>query len=396
MRFNYLLAIVGFIICLLIDLYIYKVISRRTHRRRKLLTRLHVTSAVAGYACLLAAIIIPRQSGDNSMLVTDMWLIFIFMTMLLCKLLFCIIDWISLIPRVFHRRRLGWLSKAGGVVAITLFIAMWWGSLINRNRISITNVNIDSDRWPEAFNDYRIAQISDLHVGTWNNDTTFLSRLVDKINSLKPDMIVFTGDIVNRQSDEFTPMVSTFARLDAPDGVYAIMGNHDYGDYRSWPDENAHRADRENLKRLYELTGHRLLLNETEYIHRANDSIALIGVENIGEYPFATYGDLNAAYPDTSDSLPKILLSHNPAHWVFDIKDNPKQNIDLTLSGHTHAMQVQIAGHTPSSWRYSTPWGLYTDSLGHSLFVNRGAGTVGMPMRLGATPEITLITLRSK
>lgn len=273
---------------------------------------------------------------------------------------------------------------------------MWWGAVINRHRISVTPVELESPRWPRSFDGYKIAQISDLHVGTWGTDTTFLSKLVDNINALDPDLIVFTGDIVNRQSDEFAPMISTFSRLKAPDGVFAVMGNHDYGDYRSWPDENAHLADRTNLHNLYKLTGHRLLLNETEYITRGNDSIAVIGVENIGEPPFATYGDLGQAYADTSDSLPKILLSHNPAHWTHDIKDNPAQNIDLTLSGHTHAMQIQIAGLSPSSMRYSTPWGLYTDSLGHSLVVNRGAGTVGMPMRLGATPEITLITLRSK
>lgn len=396
MKFNHLLAIAGLVICVLVDLYIYKAIKHRVQHRKTILTRLHLISATIGYACLFTAIALPRQSGDNDVLITDMWLIFIFMSMLLCKLLFCIFDWISHLPRLLHRNRWKFLSAAGVAISVLLFGAMWWGALVNRNRVSVTETVIDSPRWPDAFDGYKIAQISDLHVGSWGTDTTFLSKLVDNINALGPDLIVFTGDIVNRQSDEFTPMVSTFSRLKATDGVLAIMGNHDYGDYRSWPDETAHIADRENLHNLYNQTGHRLLLNETQFIKRGSDSIAVIGVENIGEPPFSIYGDLDASYPDTSDSLPKILLTHNPAHWSADIKNNPLRNIDLTLSGHTHAMQVQICGFTPSSFRYSTPWGLYTDSIGHSLVVNRGAGTVGMPMRLGATPEITLITLRSR
>ncbi len=291
-------------------------------------------------------------------------------------------------------KRPGWLSAAGVVLALGTFLVMWWGALINRNRIAVTDIQVISQRWPQAFDGYRIVQISDLHTGTWGTDTTFMSRLTDRINTLDPDLIVFTGDIVNRRSDEFEPMVSAFGRLRARDGVYAILGNHDYGDYCKWPDEKDHMADRRNLRRLYGLTGHRLLLNETVYLTRGNDSIALIGVENIGEPPFSTYGDLAKAYPDTGDSMPKILLTHNPAHWTKSIENNRDTNIDLTLSGHTHAMQIQVAGVTPSSIRYKTPWGVYTDTLGHTLNVNRGAGTVGMPMRLGATPEITLITLK--
>jgi len=395
MKFNIIVALTGLALCILIDLYIYKVIRRRARWRNHLAAKIYGIIALSGYVILGIAIALPRQSGGNSVLVADMWLIFIFMTMLLAKLLFCIFDWASLLPCVFRYSRCKLLSLAGGSMAIALFLIMWWGALINRNRISITQTEVATNHWPESFDGFKIVQISDLHVGTWGNDTTFLSRLVNKVNSLEPDMIAFTGDIVNRRSNEFIPMVPTFARLSAPYGVYAILGNHDYGDYSSWPNEQAHVADRKNLIELYKKTGIRLLLNETVYLTRGNDSIALIGVENIGEPPFAIYGDLEKSYHDTGDSLPKILLTHNPVHWTVDIKDNNAQNIGLTLSGHTHAMQIQIGGKTPSAFRYSTPWGLYTDSLGHALNVNRGAGTVGMPMRVGATPEITLITLRS-
>lgn len=393
MRFNILIALISLVLCVLMDLYIYKIIRKRLPGHCNIAAKIHAVTAILGYGVIITAIALPRQSGENSVLVADMWLIFIFLTMLVSKLIFCISDWIAHIPRIIGFKRSRWLSAIGIALATGIFISMWWGALINRNRISVTETTVESPRWPQSFDGYRIIQISDLHTGTWGTDTTFLSQLVNRINSLDADLIVFTGDIVNRRSDEFEPMVSTFGRMQARDGVYAILGNHDYGDYSYWPSDKEHMADRENLRHLYKLTGHRLLLNETEYLTRGNDSIALIGVENIGEPPFATYGDLSKAYANIGDSLPKILLTHNPAHWTADIRNNPKANIDLTLSGHTHAMQIQIAGRTPSSLRYETPWGIYTDSLAHTLNVNRGAGTVGMPMRLGATPEITVITL---
>lgn len=270
---------------------------------------------------------------------------------------------------------------------------MWWGALINRYRISVSEVNVELKGLAPSFHGMRIAQISDLHVGTWGNDTTFLSHLVNTVNNLNPDIIVFTGDIVNRESSEFSPMLDTFSKLHAPDGVYAILGNHDYGHYMKWDSDDNRKTDHEKLLDMYRQTSLRLLLDETVKIARDNDSIAIIGVENIGRPPYHTCGDLHRAYPHLSDSLPKILLSHDPNHWLDEIANNDSINIGLTLSGHTHAMQIQIGRHTPASWIFETPWGIYSDSLGHSLYVNRGAGTVGMPMRLGATPEITLITL---
>ena len=139
-----------------------------------------------------------------------------------------------------------------------------------------------------------------------------------------------------------------------------------------------------------------MLNNSTEFIRRGNDSIALIGVENVGDPPFNTYGDLDEAYPTLDDPVVKILLSHNPAHWDDDIKDSPDKNIALTLSGHTHAMQMSAFGFSPASWRYPTWGGLYSDNDGHQLYVNIGIGEVAIPARIGATPEITLITLRRK
>ena len=180
------------------------------------------------------------------------------------------------------------------------------------------------------------------------------------------------------------------------DGVFSILGNHDYGDYYSW-NSPADKAD--NMQQLLDMQsemGWKMLNNATSFIHRGNDSIALIGVENVGDPPFTVYGDLDMAYETLDDPVVKILLSHNPAHWVEDIKDAPDKNIALTLSGHTHAMQMSAFGVSPAAWRYPTWGGLYADEDGHQLYVNIGLGEVAIPARIGANPEITLITLRRK
>ena len=196
---------------------------------------------------------------------------------------------------------------------------------------------------------------------------------------------------------ELLPHVSPLSRLTAPDGVISILGNHDYGDYSVWPDLS---AKEENIVQMHNLQREkmnwRLLLNETVFIHRGKDSIAVIGVENIGDPPFHKYGSLTKAYPATGDNVVKILLTHNPAHWVDSIADSTQNNIALSLSGHTHAMQMEVAGWSPAVFRYPTWGGIYCDRDGsHKLYVNIGMGTVGFPARIGATPEITIVTLKS-
>jgi hypothetical protein len=208
---------------------------------------------------------------------------------------------------------------------------------------------------------------------------------------------VFTGDIVNRRTDEIYPFVDTFAKLHAPYGVYSILGNHDYGDYSDWQSDEAKQANLQELIDIENGMGWQMLNNATAMIHCGADSIALIGVENVGDPPFHTYGDLDAAYPTLDDGVTKILLSHNPAHWVTDICDAPDKNIALTLSGHTHAMQIAFGRISPAVFRYRTWGGRYDDSGNNNmLYVNIGVGTVGFPARIGATPEITLFTLKSK
>ena len=396
MRLPLVLIIPVFVIGLLVDWYIIRAVGQRcTHARRFWRTFACVTACIGAIA-LLGAICMPKRSGDDDGLQFIMWLLFAYFSVYLPKYVFCLFDLIAKIPRLFRHKRLKALSISGIAVACGLFCAMWWGALINRYNIDVKRVEVIDSRLPAAFDGLTIAQVSDIHTGTYGSDTAFVAKLVETINSLNPDVVVFTGDIVNRHTIELLPFTGTLSRLRAPMGVYSILGNHDYGDYYNWPSASSKAENMELMYRLQRDMGWRLLRNECNWLHRGNDSIALIGVENVGDPPFHIYGDLAASYPgDMADDNFKILLSHNPAHWVQDIKSNPANNIALTLSGHTHAMQISAFGASPAVFRYPTWGGMYADADSlRRLYVNIGTGEVGIPARIGATPEITLFTLR--
>lgn len=394
MRIPLLFLITVIVLSLLVDGYIYIMVRRRCVS--KVPARLQLVSAVLLYMALIVGVSMPRRSGDDGSLLFIMWVLFGYMTFIMPKLVFVVVDAVALLPVLWHGRRWRWLSLTGGVIAIVAFLAMWWGALVNRFRVDVREVDFEFPHLPAAFDGFKIVQISDLHVGTYGDDDRFVRKLVGVINGLHPDAVMFTGDIVNRHSSELIPFVDALSGIEAPYGVFSILGNHDYGDYADWPSEADKAADVAVLCAMQESMGWKLLLNQTEFIHSGRDSIAVIGVENIGDPPFRIYGSLPKAYPAVGDSVSKILLSHNPAHWTDSIAGHDDVNIALTLSGHTHAMQIEVAGLSPAAMRYATWGGMYGDEAGrHALYVNIGAGTVGMPMRLGATPEITLITLKA-
>ena len=394
MRIPLLFLITVIVLSLLVDGYIYIMVRRRCVS--KVPARLQLVSAVLLYMALIVGVSMPRRSGDDGSLLFIMWVLFGYMTFIMPKLVFVVVDAVALLPVLWHGRRWRWLSLTGGVIAIVAFLAMWWGALVNRFRVDVREVDFEFPHLPAAFDGFKIVQISDLHVGTYGDDDRFVRKLVGVINGLHPDAVMFTGDIVNRHSSELIPFVDALSGIEAPYGVFSILGNHDYGDYADWPSGADKAADVAALCARQESMGWKLLLNQTEFIHSGRDSIAVIGVENIGDPPFRIYGSLPKAYPGVGDSVSKILLSHNPAHWTDSISDHDDVNIALTLSGHTHAMQIEVAGLSPAAMRYATWGGMYGDEAGrHALYVNIGAGTVGMPMRLGATPEITLITLKA-
>lgn len=396
MRLPLLPILLVLVINALVDFYIYRAVSRRSVRshHRRTMKRICLWSSVVLAAVLVAAICWPKKSGDNDELLGLMWVLFGYFSIYIPKYVYVIFDFLASVPKLFHRHRLKWLSETGIGAGVIVFGLMWWGALINRYRIQVNEVTVSIPTLPKSFSGLKIAQISDLHVGTYGHDTTFVAKLVERVNSLHPDMIVFTGDIVNRRSDELIPFAEVLSHLEAPMGVYSILGNHDYGDYYVWPSENDKADNLQLLKDTQRRMGWKMLNNTTEMLHNGNDSIALIGVENVGDPPFHCYGNLDTAYPgDLEDPTVKILLSHNPAHWTSDICDAPDKNIALTLSGHTHAMQMELFGISPAAMRYPTWGGRYSDEAGQTLYVNIGTGEVAIPARIGATPEITLLTI---
>lgn len=385
----------------IIDGYIYYAVRKRCNGPHAPFWRHTVLwSSIAFALALILVICLPKRNGSDGQLRTIMWMLFTYMSVYLPKIIYVVIDLLSRIPELFKRHRLKWLGRAGAGIGLFVFAAMWWGALITSRSTNINRVEISIENLPEEFDGFTIAQFSDFHTGTYGSDTSFVSRVVEDINALHPDLIAFTGDVVNRRSSELIPHASVLSGLKAQQGVYSILGNHDYGDYMDWPSPEAKKENLELLKDLQASMGWKMLNNSSAAIRlkENGDSIMLIGVENVGDPPFHTYGDLDAAYPgDLDDPNVKILLSHNPAHWNDDIKNSPDKNIALTLSGHTHAMQIEVFGASPAVWRYPTWGGLYSDDDdAHKLYVNIGLGEVGFPARIGATPEITLLTLRRK
>ena len=392
MRIPYLGLFIILLVNIGVDWYIFRFLQ--TEVRKRIWSKIQFCSAVVFTLGLIALFFVPLKSMSDAGIRRMMWYIFVYITVYLPKYIFVVFDFIARLPRFWDKRPLAPVTWTGVTLGVILFVSLWYGAIFNRFNLDVKKVEVKVAGLPEAFDNFKIVQISDLHVGTFGTDTTFLNTLVNKVNDLEPDLIVFTGDIVNRRTTELEPFTGVLSRLDAKYGVYSILGNHDYGDYYQWNDSTDRDLNNIEMEKLQADMGWKLLKNDYADIVVKGDTLVLIGVENIGDPPFHVYGDLKKSYPTPGDDKLKILLSHNPAHWVTDIADNPANNIALTLSGHTHAMQTTVFGWSPASFRYNTWGGLYSDTSGkRQLYVNIGAGTVGFPARIGATPEITLITL---
>lgn len=287
-----------------------------------------------------------------------------------------------------HAGRVG--TVVGIVAAVGVCATSYYGFARGWKRLELRQHSIALAGLPAAFEGYRIVQLSDLHVGTYGSDTTYLSRLVDRVNGLRPDLIVFTGDLVNTSAEELEPFVGVLSQLRAPDGVYSVLGNHDYCIYRRLDRPHEAARDRAVLIDRERAMGWDLLLNEHRTIRRGGDSIALIGVENDGRSPFTSRGDLPRAMRGVAEGAFKILLSHDPSHWRREVL--PASDIQLMLAGHTHAMQVKIGGFSPVRWSYPEWGGLYREGE-QQLFVSLGVGG-SVPFRFGAWPEVDLLVLR--
>lgn len=289
--------------------------------------------------------------------------------------------------------RANFLSQLGLVLATVPFAGVLYGVTKGRHRFNVARIPVRSAGIPKAFNGLRIVQISDMHLGSYGDDTSIVQKGVDMINAEKPDLILFTGDLVNDYADEAEKFVPILSKLEAPMGKFSILGNHDYSDYVKWDSATAKSENLEKLKKLQHDMGFTLLLDRNVTLQKDGDQVGLIGVQNWGKR-FQQYGDLAKAMRGSEVHPFRILMSHDPTHWEEQVKGT---GIDLTLSGHTHGAQfgVRINGRTysPAQWVYRHWAGEYQEN-GQTLYVNRGFGFIGFPGRVGMPPEITVFDLQ--
>ena len=282
---------------------------------------------------------------------------------------------------------------AVGLAAIP-FASLLYGMYRGKYNYKVLNYVLEYDDLPEAFDGFKIAQISDIHSGSFDNPEK-VQYGVDLINQQHADVVFFTGDLVNNRAEEVFPWIETFKKINSKFGVYSILGNHDYGDYTRWESEAEKKKNMEALFDAQKQMGWDLLLNESRFIEKDGQRLALVGVENWGS-GFKQAGDLEKALENVAPQDFKILLSHDPSHWEAQVLPHPF-DIHLTLSGHTHGMQfgIEIPGWikwSPVKWRYKQWAGIYEQAK-QRLNVNRGFGYLAYPGRVGIWPEVTVITL---
>lgn len=286
------------------------------------------------------------------------------------------------------------VKTLGIAIAGIPFVSLVNGITFGKYAYKVHRITLKFPNLPKAFHGFTVVQLSDIHSGSFDNKSA-VQKGVDMVNDLNPDLIAFTGDLVNAHTKEVEPFIDIFGQLKAKHGVYSIKGNHDYGLYKQWESREEHIADQQLMDEYHRAMGFQLLKNESVYIEKEGEQILLAGVENWGAPPFPQLGDLDQAIAGKSADF-KLLLSHDPSHWDQQVIPH-KENFDLTLSGHTHGMQfgVEIPGFlkwSPVKYKYPRWAGLYED-VNQYLYVNRGFGFIGLPGRVGIMPEITHITL---
>lgn len=311
-----------------------------------------------------------------------------------------------LVPSLVRRRRgrVSILERLGQVFACVVGFAMFYACVFGWRQSEVVQQEFTLHDLPASYDGYRIVQLSDLHVGTLHSHPAVLEQLVRDVNALEPDIVCFTGDLVNYRPDELEEFSHILSGFKARDGVLSIMGNHDYLCYFRWPSPLDSVRAIAQLQDAERAMGWRLLLNENYVVRRgeAQDSLVFVGLENDGPPRFPAEADYGRAMQGISDSACRIVLQHDPTYWRREMLKKPRPAA-LQLSGHTHAMQLRLFGWSPSSWFYPEWGGIYTDGVPDkgsgtppsTLYVNQGFGSVLMPFRFGAWPEITLITLRT-
>jgi predicted MPP superfamily phosphohydrolase len=292
------------------------------------------------------------------------------------------------------RRR--FVSQLALIAAAIPFTSFVYGVFKGKYNFKVFRETIYFEDLPEAFDGFTITQLSDIHAGSFK-DVSAVQKGIDLAKKQHSDLVVFTGDLINVAADEVGPFVQLFKEIKAPYGQYSILGNHDYGDYTQWPTPEDKVNNFKELKANHARMGFRLMLDEHVTIEKDGASIQLLGVENWG-LGFKSKGDLEKALDGVKEKDFKILLSHDPTHWEAVAKKHPSK-IHLTLSGHTHGMQMGIetplGKWSPAKYRYPN-WAGLAEEAGRYLYVNRGFGFHAFAGRVGIWPEITVITLKKK
>lgn len=397
MRIFWLPFVVVILLVFFLDWIISSKLWKTGKRYARVLSVLNVVATVGTMATVF--VMLGTQPTSKSLFVghmaTTARALLAFMLVLIPKLLWGVFYGLGCIKWLRDDFKT-MLKSAGMGVGIITFIVMLLGSVSTPYKVAVTRVDLDYSALPAAFDGYRIVHISDAHLGAYAGDTSFFARCVDSINSLNPDAVCFTGDLVSMTAEEAKPFVGLMSRIKARDGVYSILGNHDYAEYMRMLTDEEKEADVKELCAMQNRAGWTLLDNSSTLVKRSSDSIAIVGTANYGDPPFPVYGDYGVATQGLKGVF-KVHLQHNPYMWRKVLVG--KEEAPLTLSGHTHAMQFvfNMFGQrwSPASWRYPEWGGLYSEGE-QKLYVNTGLGMAGPPFRIGILPEITLITLHRK
>lgn len=365
------------------DIYIYALFIRKFTQKTVLRILWFLPSVI---------LLIGTYLFFISRTVTDYRSVFviIFITIALPKILFFIITLLDIPFRIFFKWKVYPFSVVGLLVGVAVIYIVIYGSTVGKTRFEVKQVEFASPNLPDSFDGYKIVQISDLHIGNWEGNKAPIEKLVKLVNEQKADAIMITGDLVHNSATELDGFEPILSQIKAPDGVYSILGNHDYGLYRRWENKEKEKENLKSLKERQAKMGWKMLNNEHTFLVKGNEGISLIGVENEGKPPFPQYGDLTKAMAGTELCNFKLLLSHDPSHWRSEALG---KGIDLMLAGHTHATQFAIGSFSFASLVYDEWGGLYKEG-NQGLYVNVGIGHVMLPFRFGAWPEITVITLK--
>ena len=406
------MSLVALILIFLIDWYVFqavKVLTKKWKRKKIVWVAYWALTIVIAISLLQWKFLGPKFTNPEIQRFTIVFIFIDYLSKVFAVLFLLVDDGIRFVKWIIKKSktkkeethlpgkpisRSEFLAKASiGAIAIpvaTLGFGIVSGAYdyrVRRKKVVIPNL-------PKAFDGMRIGQLSDIHSGSFYNKTAVQGG-IDLMHKEKPDLFVFTGDLVNSATPEVKEYKDMFAKLSAPLGAYSILGNHDYGDYKRWSSKEAKQKNLDDLVQVHKEMGWDLLRNENRFIKVNGEQIALLGVENWGKGRFAKYGDLEKAYAGTEEVETKILLSHDPSHWDAQVRRN-HPDIDLTLSGHTHGFQfgVEIGNFrwSPSQYMYDQWADLYKKG-NQQIYVNRGFGFIGYPGRVGILPEITILEL---